>query len=130
MEQIYELAYLLSINTSEETLNEIAGKIQTILKTEKAKIIKLEKPRKIHLSYPIQEQEGAFLMSHRFQTEQGKITNLKQSIDKMPEIIRLLIVKRQPFRPEQPREKPIGKEKPKAEIEVGDIEKELDEVLK
>jgi len=130
MEQIYELAYLLSIDTAEEALDEIVGKIETILKTEKAKIIKLEKPRKIHLSYPIQGQEGAFLMSHRFQTEQEKIINLKQSIEKMPEIIRLLIVKRQPFSPERPKEKPIKKENSKAEIEVGDIEKELDEVLK
>lgn len=129
MEQIYELAYLLSVDLPEETLDEITGKIEAMLKTEKAKVIKIEKPRKIHLSYPIQGQEGAFLMSQRFQTEQEQIANFKQNIEKMSEIIRFLIIKRQPPAPEPVREKLIKEVKP-ASKGLEEIEKELDEMLK
>lgn len=129
MEQIYELAYLLSADMSEEKAEEITEKIEAILKAEKAKIIKSEKPRKIRLSYPIKKHEGAFLVSQRFQMEQTQAISLKQNVEKIPEIIRFLIVKREPNKPDLPKEKPIRETKKEIK-EMSEIEKELDEVLK
>lgn len=139
MEQIYELAYLLPVDMAEDAIETIANKIGELLKAEKAKIIKTEKPKKMHLAYPIQKQEGAFLVSQRFETTQTHVLPLKQKLDKMSEILRLLIVKREPFAPERPKEELIKKEKiikdnkkkeKPRESDLAEIEKELEEVLK
>lgn len=111
------------------------------LVSETSQVKHSETPKKIKLSYPIQKKAEAFLATLEFQTEPKMIKDLKQKTEKIPEIMRFLLIKKElPKKEEAPEAKP-GKPKtkkplkekervsPTQKVALEEIEKELEEVL-
>ncbi len=104
------------------------------------------------LAYPIKRQTEALLACFSLKANPAAIKDIKTSIEKTPEIIRFLIIKKQADRPaepaqkaakakkEPPSEKPTDglkentdaeakKAKGKEKVALSTIEKELDQIL-
>lgn len=157
-EIIYELAYLISGQLNETEAQDLAKKIEKTL-GESGTIINSLEPKKIKLAYPIKKQEEGFLISIDFTAEPKFILLLSREIEKETNVLRFLIIKKSPGKPEpikaeplikrtETKEKPedkkeeivevpkkekVKKEKPASkehkEEDLKKIEKDLDEIL-
>ncbi len=150
---IYELAYLISGQLNETQVQDLAKKIEKRL-GDSGVIIGSIEPKKIKLAYAIKKQEESFLISIDFTAKPEFIILLSKEIEKETDILRFLIIKKSPIKPEEQKEKrkpieekqeitieQIIKEKKKtkkpasAEASAGKeedlkkIEKDLDEIL-
>lgn len=141
---LYELTYLISPELDEIKLQELSKNIEKII-TEKSKNVRVETLRKISLSYPVEKQTQAFLGSIRFEAKTQDIKEMQKKIEKMPEILRYLLIhksypkpkeksgvkeglKQKLFKTDKPSEKEI-KQKQEPKIDMEEIEKELAKVL-
>ncbi len=140
--QYYELSFLFSSDLTDEQatdfLKTVADKIGKIEKTESLK--------RIGLVYPIKKKTEAFLATLEFETEKEKIQNLKAEIEKMPEILRFLLIAKKPVKEtpvakEKPRgikakleerptiEKPVKKTKTRSKTKLDELEQDLEKIL-
>lgn len=117
-EIIYELAYLISGQLNETEAQDLAKKIEKTL-GESGVIVNSIEPKKIKLAYPIKKQGEGFLVSIDFTAEPNFILLLSREIEKETNILRFLIIKKSPEKPEDQKEKRkiIIEEKPEAIVE-------------
>ena len=132
----YQLTYLVSPQLNSTEVEDFSKKIGALI-SKFGKILKLENPERMRLSYPIQKEKEAFLNSLEFEGETNQIDNLKKEIEKEKNILRYLLIKKKEIEekirePKEVRKKPIETEKPVEEkkVELKKIEEKLGEILK
>lgn len=145
----YELTYIIS---SEVTTNEAESKaknIESLIQDKEGIVLKSEKPSPKTLAYTIKKQASGFFGVLEFQLEPKYLYELKEKIQKDDKIIRHMIVINNPAKIQKERrtrKKPLTpplfvgitngeKEKIKEKkinkkVELKEIEKELDEILR
>ncbi len=134
--QNYELTYLITPDLDEKAAGEIQEKTKTLLGASMVPVVF----KKIKLAYPIDKKIDAFLVSVDFHQEPGKIPEISKEIEKMPEIIRFLLIKKEIEKPKKAKKpkaekkEPITEEKPKKTKEekkkdMDTLEKDLDKIL-
>lgn len=132
----YQLTYLISPQLNSTEIEDFSKKIESLI-SKFGKILKLENPERMRLSYPIQKEKEAFLNSLEFEGETNQIDNLKKEIEKEKNILRYLLIKKKEIEekirePKEVKRKPIETEKPVEEkkVELKKIEEKLGEILK
>ena len=142
--QYYELSFLASPDFNEEQATDFLQKIAKKI----GKIEKTEGPKKIELAYPVKKKNEAFLMTLEFETDKEKVPTLKADIEKMPEIIRLLLISKKPVKeaPARTKEKlkpdeaettketptavrPAKKTKAQSKAKLDELEQDLEKIL-
>lgn len=132
----YELAYLISPDLKEEEVQALCEKVLSLI-IKLDKLAQFEKPKKIELSYPIQKKKEAFLVSTNFQAKTEDIIGLKSEIEKIPHLLRFLLIKKRRVTEkkeaeEETKKAPLKKpEKSLAakKVELEQIEKDLEKIL-
>jgi len=136
--KLYELTYLIKPKLTEQEVNNLFSKIETLLQESKGMLIQNRKHKIIDLGNKIKNQSKALLAVVKFQmeTENQKLLNAK--IKKIPEIIRFSILRAKPIQIGKavPKiGKKLSKPKPiktieKKKVELKEIGKQLEEILK
>ena len=98
---IYEIGYLVLPSIPEDSLSEVVTKITNVFEKAGGTRIDGEDPFLYELSYEMSKTVGArkyivheaYLGWTKFELEPGAIEGVKAEIEKMPEILRILLVK-------------------------------------
>lgn len=145
--KIYELTYLISSELSETEAKNLQEKIASLTKEEGGILIEGGIPflKRIKLAYPItnkttrQKQTEAYLAVLAFQSNPEKIANLEKKLKSENQIIRYLLLTKLPLKEVTRRRREVRteiiSEKPAIEpeekkVELKEIEKKLEEILK
>lgn len=143
--KLYELAYLISANLSEEEAKAVQEKIFSLIKDlegifeESFVLGGLNKKR---LAYPIKKENEAYFGAVVFRLNPDNISKLEKGLTSEKQIFRYLLLikkisiptKQRVFRPE--RRRPVSREtaqpipKKEKKVEIAEIEKKLEEILK
>lgn len=126
----YQLTFLASGNLSEKERENLIENIKKLF-SKKGEVLKIEKAKKINLSYPIKKEKEAFLGTIVFKCLPQDLEGLKNDLAKEKELLRYLLIKK------QEKERVKGKEKlqekkvsvPEKKVELKKIEEKLEEIL-
>jgi small subunit ribosomal protein S6 len=121
----YQLAYLLSPELKKEEIEKIKKDLTSFFEKEGI-LDKIEEPLKRTLFYPIKKKTEAFLGTIYFYLEPEKIKELEKELKKEEKILRYLIVSEKAPK----KVKVEGKIKKPEKVELEEIEKKLEEILK
>jgi len=126
----YELTLLISPDLSEEELKLLKEKIISLIQKEGG-ILNQESPlTKKSLAFPIKKRQSAYFVTLDFQILPEKIEDLEKKLKGEGKILRYLISVKTPIKEVFPKIKKLAKiEKPKAKVELKEIEKKLEEIL-
>lgn len=119
---LYEITYLIASKTPEDQVEGFIKSIEELVSGLGAENIVSQPFQKIRLSYPIKKENDAYLAVILFLLAGEKAKELAISLEKQTNILRYLLVKKQPVKPEQAK-----KEKPK-KPKVQDDEFEAEEI--
>ncbi len=129
----YELTYLIKPDIFETEIKSLTEKISAFIK-EQGKIIKTSEPNKKNLGYQIKDRAEALLVSLDFSLNPENIKKLEEMLKKENQVIRHIIVIKKKVREITPRIKPIELlvEKPQGskKVELKEIDKKIEEILK
>lgn len=134
--KLYELTYLISLESSEDDLKTWREKINSLIQNEGGILDEVATPIKKDLAYPIKKQTSAYLTTLGFRLSSEKLENLEKKIKAEDKILRYSVlikprVKEIPIRRKKLPKKveifPKKITKPKAELK--EIEKKLEEIL-
>ncbi len=114
----YELTCLIASELPEQELNSLQERITSFIIEEKG--ILLETNRK---------RSKAILLLSIFQLEPGNLANLEKKLKAESQILRFLILAKKPSRPDEVIKIYPKVVKPKRKVEIGEIEKKLEEIL-
>ncbi len=137
--QNYELTYLITPDLDEKAAGEMQEKINNLLGASIIPVVF----KKIKLAYLINKKIDAFLVSVNFSGEPTKVPEISKEIDKIPEIIRFLLIRKEIEKPKKEKKKKIEsmeklevdkKEKPKKTTkqkitDMDALEKDLEKIL-
>ena len=126
--QLYEFTYLIKPDLSREDINSLQDRIKSFIEEEKGSVVKLNSPLKKKLSYTIKKNKEAFLADLTFNLEPDRLGDLKKKIKAEKVIIRDLLLKKKLLK-EKVDTRLKRKLKPKAKVELKEIEKKLEEIL-
>jgi small subunit ribosomal protein S6 len=121
----YQLAYLLSPELKKEEIEKIKKDLASFFEKEGI-LDKVEEPLKRTLFYPIKKKTEAFLGTIYFYLEPEKIKELEKELKKEEKILRYLIVSEKAPK----KVKVEGRIKKPEKVELEEIEKKLEEILK
>ena len=128
----YELTYLISTDASGEELKNLPEKIKSFIQEEEGAIKKTTEPSKTKLGYPIKEKEQGFLTVLNFSLNPEKIANLEKKLKAESQILRYMILNKdlpeKILRPKRTR--PELKTKESEKVELKEIDKKIEEILK
>ena len=138
MKQNYELSYLISPRLSDEGAGDILRQINNAIQEKGGVVFDSQLPRKFRLAYPIQKENEAWLQITYLSLEAAQLKEVEKKLRETKEIFRSLILKRKPvkrapliqplIRKAKPVEMAAGV--PPQKVELEEIEKKLDEILK
>jgi len=133
----YELTYLISSILTEEEAKVLQSKIGELVVNEGGSVKDSPVPARKKLAYPINKETQAYLAVIDFQLEPEKLANLEKALKAETQILRYLMLIKKPFRemkrsrlvmePKEPKTKKTQEEK---KVELNEIEKKLEEILK
>lgn len=134
----YELTYLISANLTEEKAKQLQDKVTSLIQKERGILDEKNVILRKKLAYPIKKQTQAFLAILTFQIEPGKLANLEKKIKSENQILRYLILIKPPIKEILVRRKKVPEIVPKKpfvplskkKVELKEIEKKLEEILK
>ncbi|MDD5145069.1 MAG: 30S ribosomal protein S6 [Candidatus Pacebacteria bacterium] len=135
----YELAYLISPDLNEEDAKQFQNRITSQIQEEGGILGEGNLFLKRRLAYPVKKQLQAYLVSTTFQLNPEKLASFEKKLKAESQILRYIFVIKRKYKIGPPRRRPItptvekSPEKPRKEekkVELGDIEKKLDEILK
>ena len=133
MKQNYELSYIISSQISEEASQEISRKINDFIQEKQGIVSESQLPKKIALGYPIRKEVFAWLQTTYFSFDSLNLSDLEKNLKEENNILRYLVLKTKPMtmrmRSVRAPRKPLEKSKSQ-KVELGEIEKKLDEILK
>ena len=128
----YELTYLISTDASGEELKNLPEKIKSFIQKEEGAIKKTTEPSKTKLGYPIKEKGQGFLTVLNFSLNPEKIANLEKKLKAENQILRYMILNKdiaeKILRPKRTR--PELKTKESEKVELKEIDKKIEEILK
>lgn len=128
--KLYELTYLISPEVSEENIQSLQKKIESLIKEGEGSIIETNPPVKRTLAYPIQKKTGALVADLTFNLKPEKIKDFEKNLKSESQILRYLISKEKLARKiPKARAKPKKITKPKVKVELKEVEKKLEEIL-
>ena len=129
----YQLTFLISPDSA---ASDIQKQVRNLLEKEGAVLDREESSERIRLGYPIKKKEDAYLGTLYFHCEPDKLSSLRKKINDIPEVLRYMILTERISKAEVPEKiaqitppKPKPKKAPK-KVELKEIEKKLDEILK
>ncbi len=128
---MYEISYLIDGGIPIEKASELADKIRGMLETSRNLIMETTPLKLQKLAYPIKKHAEAFWGRIRFMSDPQELIKLKNKIEAIPEIMRMLTVEAKPDEASQVRA-PIRKKKVETAEEVArseEIDKKLEEIL-
>lgn len=135
----YEIASLISPETSEKEVFGVAGRITGFLQDAGAMIEKIEEPKKIRLAYPIKKFREAYFGWVTFTLDPEKLAGVEKKIKLEKQIIRFLTVlaeeepvRQRTFRPQRAPESeksasPIAP--PEKQVNIEELDRQLEEIL-
>ncbi|MBU2635203.1 30S ribosomal protein S6 [Patescibacteria group bacterium] len=128
----YELTYLISSDVFGEELKNLSEKIKSFVQEEEGVIKKTIEPSKTKLGYSIKEKGEAFLVTINFSLSPEKIANLEKKLKAENQILRYMILNKdlpeKILRPKRTR--PELKTKESEKVELKEIDKKIEEILK
>lgn len=142
----YELTYIISSDVKSEEAENLKKGVEVFMQEKGGVIVKSEKTVPQSLAYPIKKHSSGFFVTLEFGAEEKEIKLLQEKLAKDAKILRHVIVVKKPAKKlkERRTRKPailqkdkldtseVYKQKPKKEetkVQLGDIEKKLDEIL-
>lgn len=127
---LYEIGYMLIGALPEEKAHEAVGKIRSLIESGKNIVVEESPPKLRKLAYPVKKQVDGFFGWIKFLAKQSDIRDLNAQIEKLPEILRLLIVetKREELaeRKAKTKKKVITEEE---KTQIKEIDQKLEEIL-
>ena len=126
--RLYEFTYLIKPDLSKEDINSLQDRIKSFITEGEGSVVKINSPLKKYLAYPIKKNKEAFLADLTFNLEPNRLGNLKKKIEAEKGIIRYLLFKKKLLK-EKVETRPRRRLKPKAKVELKEIEKKLEEIL-
>ncbi len=149
--KLYELAYLITPEITEEEAEKVSDKIAEELKGKEAVLCKIESPKKRFLAYEINGYKEAYLASISFDISSEKVSIIKDELSEKSEIVRSVVfskkmieeeeedtIKEKPTKDESPKEeedkkenKETKKEKSKKtkKVKLKEIDEKIDEII-
>ena len=135
----YELTYLITPEIAEEQARELQNRIISLIQTEGGILLEEKAILKRRLAYTLKHQGQAYLSTLIFQSAPEKLVNIEKTLKSESQILRYLILAvtakkevltRRRMRPEVafPGKAPVRK--PEKKVELEEIEKKLEEILK
>ena len=148
--KLYELTYLISPELSTEEASSLSENISSLIQEKEGALEGVMPLLKKQLAYPIKKKTSAYLASLNFEIEPKKLTEIKKEIELKKKILRYLlltVVKVSPKAKTRSIKEPLEAElakgdsfslslkkaeevAPKKKVEIKELEKKLDEVLK
>lgn len=128
--KLYEVGYMLTGTFPEEKANEAGGKIRSFIEGGKNIVVEETLPKLKKLAYPIKKQTDGFFGWIKFLAKASDIKEITEKIEKMPEMLRMLIVETK--REELTERRAKAKRKVLTEEEktqIQEIDKKLEEML-
>ena len=140
---MYELAYHLNQNLEEAEVKTRAQDVELLLTQNGGTIVSSREPKKVHLSYPIAHQHGAYMGVVDFSGPADMIEGLNAQLKLQEGILRYLIIAKpedkdirmfgeQRNRKMRTHTAPVASTLPKKEVTPGEekeMEKKLEDVL-
>jgi len=129
--KLYEISYLIEGRLGTEKAQEIADKIREILDTAKNVVVESAPLKTTKLAYAVKKQSEAFWSWIRFMASPKDLSLIKTKTDRIPEILRAMIME---AKPEEVARRPMTAPKKRIvtaeEIaRVEEIDKKLEEIL-
>ena len=131
----YELSFLLANDLSDSLIAETVSNLKDLINSAGGLVIEDSWPKKIKLAYPIKKNNFAYFGYLLFDYPKKEIGKFSQEVKKNSNILRYLLISRNKKYWQRDKEskenwlKRRGK-KEAAEINEGELEKKLEEVLK
>jgi len=126
----YQLTYLLSPDLTQEQIQNLITRIQSLLQEQGGILIETQKNQTIDLGDEIKKKKKAFLNNIKFQLDKDKIQNFKKELKKLTEILRFMILVSLPSKQAlSPIKKSIRKLSKEKKVELKDIEEKLSLLL-
>ncbi|MDO8590070.1 MAG: 30S ribosomal protein S6 [bacterium] len=99
--EVYEIGYLVLPSIPEDKLSDVTGAIRKVITKEGGIEIDAEEPFKENLAYSMSKTIGAsryvltdaYLGWIKFEVDRAKILAIKSGVEKIDEVLRLLLVK-------------------------------------
>ncbi len=123
----YEFTYLIDPELSKTEITSLQDKIKSLIQEEGGTVKSTGHPSKRILAYPIKKKREAFLADLSFVLEPEKLKNIKKKLKAEKQILRFLLLKKQP--PKEPKVARKPRIKTKTKVELKEIEKKLEEIL-
>ena len=139
--QTYELTYIISSQIPLTDAETTAKSFESLIQSKEGVILKSDKVKAQTLSYPIKKQHSGYFTTMEFQTQESKVKEIKEALQKDTKVLRHFIIVKKPLKimKERRTRKPIFvEEKPGLEsvyvkkqeaLKAEDIDKKLDEIL-
>lgn len=125
----YELTYLIHSGLSREEINSLSERIKSSIEEKGGSIQKSNPPIKIRLAYLIKKNSEAFLAYLTFNSEAEKLKELEKEIKEEEKILRHIILKEKILKKKERASVQRKIIKPKAKVELKEIERKLEEIL-
>lgn len=129
----YELTYLIKPDIAEEEIKSLIEKISAFIQ-EQGKLIKTSEANKRNLGYQIKDRAEALLVSLEFSFHPENLKSLEEMLKKENQVIRHIIVIKKKTKETAPRIKPVEplaeKPQPDKKVELKEIDKKIEEILK
>ena len=134
----YELTYLISPELSKEEADSLSKEINSLIQEKQGILEKTIPVLKKQLAYPVKKKTIAHLASSFFQIKPEGLKELKKQIESEPKILRYLLLTttkaKLKIAPKTIRTPLVIKKTkeviPKKKVELKEIEKKLEEILK
>jgi len=132
----YELTLLFKTDLTESELQELLGKIASMLQDEGALIISQDSKGKRVLGAPIKKHSEAELAVVKFALDPQKLEGIEKSLRAKESILRFTLLS---YTPQKAKERTIAKTvatpvthevTEEEKVEIGDIDKKLEEIFK
>lgn len=141
MKQNYELTYLISGNLPNEAALAVSQKVGEAVQQAEGFLSESRLAQRINLAYPVSKETTAFLQTTYFSAEPEVLAVVEKKLKEINQVLRFLLVKkieprklparRVPRRPQiAPKISPVESTTASPKVELGEIEKKLDEILK
>ena len=131
--KLYELTLLISPEISEQELTALQEKLAGAIGETGGSVLEKSRPTRKQLPSPVKKKMQAFLLSFNCSLDQANLENLKQKLDQESQIIRYTILAKPPIsmkrKPSREESFILAKREEKKKVEIGQIEKKLEEIL-
>jgi len=129
----YEITYLISSEIAEEQVQQVQSQIVSLIQDEGGIMLEEKMPFRKKLAYPVKKQSQVYLSYLVFQLEPEKLKNLEKELKEVSQILRYLLLIKQPVKERKitafVRKPKVQKPEKEKKVDIEEIGKKLDEIL-